>query len=440
MPLGIPRRGCAGIMLCAPQRCRICWWLASESNSASASTKRRGTCWAAASTNPGSARVSIHIGDHQPLQIVFIARLPTAVLLDAPEEVGADGLGRQSRAIHGGRNSPATSAPTPPPHRFSQPAIDSVVVQPSQEAKQRGVVRHGLQLQNFPQVAMLSQTYFGFAKGPVFVAHQTKDGQQLWLRELVFAETAPVGRQNRGGYIQSHAGKGQESDLWHPTSCLSRKHHPARFVRKEIAFCAEDVNRATLSSFRMNTYEKQGGRGVDLYTVSRPTSPACLESGLPIHTTLHRTALSGSSSRISSTACPRLSRKFPCSRNPRSDASTTKTGNSRLVSFEVDDQAGALLRRNPPQVSWLARISCQRRGRRLACRTFLRRRMDLGVISTNSSSAMNSMACSRLSCLWGIRRMASSALEERMLVCFFSFVTLTSMSCSREFSPRIMPS
>jgi hypothetical protein len=67
----------------------------------------------------------------------------------------------------------------------------------------------------------------------------------LWLRELVFAETAPVGRQNRGGYIQSHAGQGQESDLWHLTSCLSRKHHPAWFIRKEIAFCAEDVNRAS---------------------------------------------------------------------------------------------------------------------------------------------------------------------------------------------------
>src|SRR5258707_6157838 len=205
--------------------------------------------------------LAMHIGDYQPLLIVIIARRSTAVLLDAPEEVGADGLGRQSRAIHGGRNSPATSAPTQPPHRFSQPAIDSVVVQPSQEAKQRGVVRHGLQLQNFPQVAMLAQTYFGFAKGPVFVAHQTKDGQQLWLRELVFAETAPVGWQNRGGYIQSHAGKGQESDLWHPTSCLNRKQRPARFVRQEIAFCAEDVNRATLSPFRMNTFEKKAGGG-----------------------------------------------------------------------------------------------------------------------------------------------------------------------------------
>src|SRR6266852_8154477 len=203
----------------------------------------------------------MHIGDYQPLQIVFIARLPTAVLLDAPEEVGADGLWRQSRAIHGGRNSPAPSPLTQPPHRFSQPARDGVLLQPAQEAIQRGVVRHDLQVQNFPQVAMLAQTYFGFAKGPVFVAHQTKDGQQLWLRELVFAETAAVGRQNRGGHIQSHAGKGQESDLWHPTSCLSRKPHPARFVRTEIALCAEDVNRATLTPFRINTYKKHRGGG-----------------------------------------------------------------------------------------------------------------------------------------------------------------------------------
>src|SRR5271169_2342080 len=90
--------------------------------------------------------------------------------------------------------------------------------------------------------------------------------------------------------------------------------------------------------------------------------------------------------------------------------------------------------------SWLARISCQRRGRLLACRTFFRRRIDFGVISTNSSSAINSIACSRLSSRWGISRIASSALEERMFVCFFSFVTFTSISCSREFSPITMPS
>jgi hypothetical protein len=36
--------------------------------------------------------------------------------------------------------------------------------------------------------------------------------------------------------------------------------------------------------------------------------------------------------------------------------------------------------------------------------------------------------------------MASSAVDARMLVCFFSFVTLTSMSEARAFSPMIIPS
>src|ERR1700733_6261777 len=81
-----------------------------------------------------------------------------------------------------------------------------------------------------------------------------------------------------------------------------------------------------------------------------------------------------------------------------------------------------------------------RRGRRLACRIFLRRRKDLGVTSTSSSSAINSMACSRFMGLKGTRRMASSALDARMLVSFFSRTTFTSRSLSRECSPITMPS
>src|ERR1700722_11132916 len=81
-----------------------------------------------------------------------------------------------------------------------------------------------------------------------------------------------------------------------------------------------------------------------------------------------------------------------------------------------------------------------RRGRRLAWRIFLRRRKDLGVTSTTSSSAMNSIACSRFIGLKGTRRMASSALEARMLVSFFSRTSFTSRSLSRECSPMTMPS
>ncbi len=48
----------------------------------------------------------------------------------------------------------------------------------------------------------------------------------------------------------------------------------------------------------------------------------------------------------------------------------------------------------------------------LALRIFFLNLMDFGVTSTNSSSRMNSIACSRFSSLGGTRRMASSADEE----------------------------
>ena len=44
----------------------------------------------------------------------------------------------------------------------------------------------------------------------------------------------------------------------------------------------------------------------------------------------------------------------------------------------------------------------------------LRIRNDFGVTSTSSSSAMNSMHCSSVSCLYGTRRTASSEPEARM--------------------------
>src|SRR6267143_6198506 len=116
------------------------------------------------------------------------------------------------------------------------------------------------------------------------------------------------------------------------TGVTCKNAETATLTTFRINTCKSVSKQRTLTTFRINTCEKQGGGGVELYTVSRPASPACLESGLPIHTTLHRTALSGSSSRMSSTVCPRLSRKFPCSRKPRSEASTT-TRQGLLVWF-----------------------------------------------------------------------------------------------------------
>jgi hypothetical protein len=48
-------------------------------------------------------------------------------------------------------------------------------------------------------------------------------GQQLRLGKLTFAETASIAREHRPRNLQSDAGKRQESDFGHRTSCLHRK-------------------------------------------------------------------------------------------------------------------------------------------------------------------------------------------------------------------------
>jgi hypothetical protein len=68
------------------------------------------------------------------------------------------------------------AAPAQSPHGLSQHVFDGVVGRPPQEAIHSGVVGHAQQSQHGAQFARFAQTYFGFAKGPVFVAHQTENG------------------------------------------------------------------------------------------------------------------------------------------------------------------------------------------------------------------------------------------------------------------------
>ncbi len=64
----------------------------------------------------------------------------------------------------------------------------------------------------------------------------------------------------------------------------------------------------------------------------------------------------------------------------------------------------------------------------------------MGVTSTHSSSAISSRACSSDSGRGGISFSNASAVDDRMLLSFFSLVGLMSMSSAREFSPTIIPS
>src|SRR5216684_3488714 len=165
----------------------------------------------------------LHIHYNQPLQPRATRPGPVGMLLQALEKEGADGSIGEPRAVDGCRNGPAPASPQPT-HGFLQSAIDGVVLQPSQKTIQRGVVGHRLQFQCGAQFLVLLQAYFGFAKSPVFKAHQAQHRQQLWLGELMFAEARAVGRQNLRGHLQCHASKGQESNLGHRPSCPIRKH------------------------------------------------------------------------------------------------------------------------------------------------------------------------------------------------------------------------
>jgi hypothetical protein len=183
--------------------------------------------------------LAIHIDHDQPLQKVFVARLPARMLLATAYQIGANGMRRKPGTVdsYASQASATSRTAAQSAHGFSQHGVHGVVRQSTQESIHGGVVRHAQQSQHHTQLAMLAQPHFSFSESPVGIAHQTENGQQLRLRELVFAKTTPVGRQNRSGYIHSHAGKGQESDLWHPTSCPSRKHHCSSpvFLENHIA-------------------------------------------------------------------------------------------------------------------------------------------------------------------------------------------------------------
>ena len=76
----------------------------------------------------------------------------------------------------------------------------------------------------------------------------------------------------------------------------------------------------------------------------------------------------------------------------------------------------------------------------VASSSTLRTRTISGVTSTHSSSAQNSIACSRPSSSGRASVSKTSAVDDRMLVSFFSRVTLTSRSSARGLMPTTWPS
>ena len=126
--------------------------------------------------------------------------------------------------------------------------------------------------------------------------------------------------------------------------------HTATLTTFRINTCKSVSKQMTLTICRMNTCEKQGEGGRSLYR---------FQAGLAFllgarFADPHHTAAHGAERVL-------VQDQFDLLPAPQSEISVQpepalrgihhQTGNSRLVSFEVDDQAGALLRRNPPQAA-----------------------------------------------------------------------------------------
>ena len=164
----------------------------------------------------------IQIRHDHPLQPVPPGQGFLPVMMQAPHKKRADRSWRQAGRVDGHPSPPvAPASPSAhPAHRLADSPIDALVFETPQETVQRREVGHTRQSQGLTQFAVLAQPHLGFAKGPVLVTHQTEDGQQLRLGELVLAEASSIGWEHRPTHFPSGAGKGQESNLRHRAGCL----------------------------------------------------------------------------------------------------------------------------------------------------------------------------------------------------------------------------
>src|SRR5260370_27683627 len=135
-PLGIPRR-LAGMMLLAPRRCRMCWWLGSriKLRIRQHQADGRASCghvqqsrqiahvgsWS--SMRPlREQNLLLHIHHNDPLQPMPMPWAAVRMLFQSPYEKGADGIIGEPRAIDGYGNRAAAAA-AQATHGFAQPAI-----------------------------------------------------------------------------------------------------------------------------------------------------------------------------------------------------------------------------------------------------------------------------------------------------------------------------
>ena len=209
----------AGMILTARSGWRMKVGWRSESNSASAHTQPMGVWAWACATHPGRLAQSFqgawradcakmscrcrsttvsHFNPMPPRQRFLGVGVQAAHKKRAPRSLG------KSCCIHCHLDAAAWTGEDHATYHFVQRLCDSGFVQPSQETVQSRIVGNRAQPQGAAQFRVLGQTYCGFSIGPVLVAHEAQDGQQLRLRELVFAKDCAIAPDRGLSHVQSN--------------------------------------------------------------------------------------------------------------------------------------------------------------------------------------------------------------------------------------------
>ena len=149
----------------------------------------------------------VQIDHHQPLQPVAPRHRLLVVMVHAAHEEGADRAGTEPRGIDRHLGATVWAGKRDAMHHLVERAGDGGLVEPAQETVQGREVGNGAQFQSVTQFGMLGQPDLGFTIGPVLVAHEAQDGQQLRLRELVFAERRAVARNRGPSDVQGDTGE-----------------------------------------------------------------------------------------------------------------------------------------------------------------------------------------------------------------------------------------
>jgi hypothetical protein len=157
----------------------------------------------------------VQIDHDQPLQPVAPWHRLLVVMVHAAHEEGADRAGTESGAIDRYVGATMRAGKRDAMYHLVERACDGGFVEPAQESVQGRKVGNGSELQSVTQFGMFGQPDFGFAIGPVLIAHEAQDGQQLRLRELVFAERRTVARNRGPSDVQGDTCESHQANLGH---------------------------------------------------------------------------------------------------------------------------------------------------------------------------------------------------------------------------------